>query len=102
MLSKSGFFNDGSDDAPKLKVFMNLDTLVDLRADTCWRGARIDRPFPVHIERLRRSVVEEQLAARHCSRDQRCRNRLAVNDLEILHAFHKVSLLPGSGLVRTQ
>jgi hypothetical protein len=38
MLSSTRFLNDGSAEAPKLKVFMNLDTLVDLRADTTWSG----------------------------------------------------------------
>ncbi len=30
--------NDGSDDAPKLKIYLNLDTLMDLRSDTIWPG----------------------------------------------------------------
>ena len=38
MLSSSGFFNDGSVDPPKLRVYMNLDTLTDLRSGSCWPG----------------------------------------------------------------
>ncbi|MCW5238892.1 hypothetical protein [Verminephrobacter eiseniae] len=39
----SGFFNDGSADAPKLRVYLNLDTLLDLRADSLWTHAdRLD------------------------------------------------------------
>src|SRR5919107_1079789 len=57
---------------------------------------------PAYIERLRRPVVEEQLAGRHCSRHQGGRNRLAVNDLDILQALHRITLRPGSGLVRTR
>jgi hypothetical protein len=38
MLSKTGFLNDGSAECPKLRVFMNLDTLTDLRGDTQWPG----------------------------------------------------------------
>jgi hypothetical protein len=34
----SRFLNDGSSDAPKLRVYLNLDNLVDLRADTIWPG----------------------------------------------------------------
>ncbi len=33
-----GFLNDGTRDAPKLRVWLNLDTLIDLRADTRWPG----------------------------------------------------------------
>src|SRR6218665_2862416 len=40
----SGFFNDGSADAPKLRVYLNLDTLLDLRADSLWTHA--DRLAP--------------------------------------------------------
>src|ERR671911_1803633 len=76
-----------------------VDVPLALRGTT----VRLDvARVPVHIERLRCPVVEEQLAGRHCSRDQGGRNRLAVNDLDILQALHRISLLPGSGLVRTQ
>jgi hypothetical protein len=34
------FFNDGSSDAPKLNVYLNVDTLVDLLADSIWPGAQ--------------------------------------------------------------
>jgi hypothetical protein len=32
------FTNDGSTQAPKLRVYLNLDNLLDLRSDTAWRG----------------------------------------------------------------
>lgn len=31
------FFNDGSREPPRLKVYLNLDSLADLRADSVWR-----------------------------------------------------------------
>jgi hypothetical protein len=34
----SGFFNDGTTAAPSLRVYLNLDNLVDLRAHTVWTG----------------------------------------------------------------
>ena len=34
----SRFANDGSSDPPKLRVYLNLDTLVDLRAGSVWPG----------------------------------------------------------------
>ena len=30
------YLNDGSADAPKLRVYLNLDNLADLRPDTVW------------------------------------------------------------------
>lgn len=45
MLSRSGFLNDGSADPPKLRVFLNLDTLTDLRADTLWPGYDDERRY---------------------------------------------------------
>ncbi len=32
------FLNDGSTDSPKLRLFLNLDNLTDLRADSVWSG----------------------------------------------------------------
>jgi hypothetical protein len=32
------YLNDGSADAPKLRLYLNLDNLTDLRADTLWPG----------------------------------------------------------------
>src|SRR4051794_34073743 len=76
-----------------------VDVPLALRGTT----VRVDiARVPVYIERLRRLVVEAQLAGRHCSRDQGGRNRLAVNDLDIRQALHRISLLPGSGPVRRQ
>lgn len=34
----SGLVNDGSNDPPKLRVYLNLDSLVDLREDSIWPG----------------------------------------------------------------
>ena len=36
MRSPTGFLHDGSTEAPKLSVYLNLDNLVDLRADSSW------------------------------------------------------------------
>ncbi len=38
MKPPSSFYNDGSRSAPRLGVYLNLDNLVDLRADTIWPG----------------------------------------------------------------
>jgi len=38
MTSSSGFVNDGSPQAPRLSVYLNLDNLVDLRAGSAWPG----------------------------------------------------------------
>lgn len=38
MATASRFLNDGSTEAPKLCVYLNLDTLADLREDTVWAG----------------------------------------------------------------
>jgi hypothetical protein len=32
------YLNDGSSDAPKLRIYLNMDNLADLRADTIWPG----------------------------------------------------------------
>jgi len=37
-LKRPRYLNDGSRDAPKLRVFLNLDNLVDLRSDSIWTG----------------------------------------------------------------
>jgi len=34
------FLNDGSTDAPKLRIYLNLDNLTDLRADSVWPGLK--------------------------------------------------------------
>jgi hypothetical protein len=38
MTSTSRLLNDGSTSPPKINVYLNLDNLVDLRADTIWPG----------------------------------------------------------------
>lgn len=38
MIPKSRFLNDGSNDAPKLSVYLNLYSLEDLRIGTVWPG----------------------------------------------------------------
>src|ERR1700677_292654 len=34
----SRLLNDGSNDPPKLRIYLNLGTLVDLRQDSIWPG----------------------------------------------------------------
>lgn len=46
MRSMSGFTNDGSEDAPELRVYLNLDNLVDLRGDSLWRGCEGAACYP--------------------------------------------------------
>lgn len=36
------YLNDGSKDAPKLRVYLILDNLAELRADTIWPGLEGD------------------------------------------------------------
>lgn len=36
------YLNDHSQDIPKLRVYLNLDNLIDLRADSC--GPAINQP----------------------------------------------------------
>jgi hypothetical protein len=38
MKAATGYLNDGSGEAPRLKIYLNLDTLVDLRPDSEWPG----------------------------------------------------------------
>src|SRR5678815_2424265 len=59
--------------------------LVDVPPALRGTTVRLDvARVPVCSERLRRPVVEEQLAGRHCSRDQGGGNRITVNDLDIV------------------
>ena len=37
-MKRPRYLNDGSGDAPKLRVFLNLDNLVELRSDSIWTG----------------------------------------------------------------
>jgi hypothetical protein len=37
------YLNDGSGDAPKLRFYLNLDNLADLRSDTSWRAVGLDQ-----------------------------------------------------------
>ena len=46
--------NDGTTDAPKLRVFLNLDTLLDLPPDSLWPGLQ----GAEMIERLRSDGFE--------------------------------------------
>ncbi len=92
------FTNDGSTDAPKLRVYLNLDSLVDLRPDTIWPGltglAQMQRlaadgfegaqwtedsepPFGSPIPfcgcgRINRPTEADPLAAKHAERGYTC------------------------------
>ena len=97
MGSISGFFNDGSGSTPKLKVYLNLDNLIGLRADTIWPGlegmARYQRlkddgfegvqltidPPPAGaalpycgLDRINASADADTIAARHADRGDQC------------------------------
>lgn len=54
MRSSTGYFNSGSAGAPTLRVYLNLDNLVDLRDDTIWPGLQGDARF----DRLRQDGFE--------------------------------------------
>src|SRR5271165_5762099 len=98
MKSRSHFFNDGSDDAPKLSVYLNLDNLVDLRSDTIWPGLEglaryrrlmddgfegvqlttndpplADAPIPhCGLDRINTPAEADAIAARHAERGDGC------------------------------
>lgn len=98
MLSSTGFYNDGSAEPPKLKVFMNLDTMVDLRADTTWSGHEgaqgyerlledgfegiqltTDAPVPggatfpyCGLDRINTAAEADSIAAKHAGRGDLC------------------------------
>lgn len=36
MKGSSGFYNDGSQEPPRLQIFLDLDTLIDLPSDSLW------------------------------------------------------------------
>jgi len=95
---KSGYTNDGTADPPKLRVYLNLDNLVDLRADTIWPGlqglARMERlvvdgfegvqipdggtpvpgsPIPhCGLARINLPREADAIAARHAAREDNC------------------------------
>lgn len=37
-MGMTGYLNDGTQEAPKLRVYLHLENLTDLRADTIWPG----------------------------------------------------------------
>jgi hypothetical protein len=98
MGSLSGFINDGSSDPPKIRVFLNLDNLVDLQGDSLWGGieglaryARLLRdgfegvqlttdapavanaPLPhCGLDRINTPGEADAIAAKHASRGDIC------------------------------
>lgn len=98
MRPMSCLFNDGSSDLPKLSVYLNLDNLVDLRADSIWPGldglARYERlisdgfegvqlttdepalarvPLPYcGLDRINKPDQADAITAKHVQRGDRC------------------------------
>ena len=97
MSSLSRFCNDGSEAAPSLRVYLNLDNLVDLRADTVWPGLEglpryqrlkddgfegvqltIDSPLAgatlphCGLDRINAPAEADTIAARHADLDDQC------------------------------
>jgi hypothetical protein len=98
MNSSSHFLNDGSDAPPRLSVYLNLDNLVDLRADSVWPGLegppRYERlladgfegvqlttseslpacePLPYcGLDRINTAADADAIAAKHAERGDRC------------------------------
>jgi len=98
MISNSGFVNDGSQQAPRLSVYLNLDNLVDLRVDSEWHCLeglpRYDKlqadgfegvqltadnvptlglPFPYcGLDRINAPGEADAVAAKHSSRGDLC------------------------------
>ena len=98
MLSASGFLNDGSSAPPRLRVFLNLDNLVNLRANSVWPGLDglpryrklqadgfegvqlttgdpplADAPLPhCGLDRINRPEDADAIIARHAERGDLC------------------------------
>jgi hypothetical protein len=98
MESRSHFFNDGSSNPPKLSIYLNLDNLVDLRADTRWPGLEglarythlledgfegvqlttnnappANAPIPhCGLDRINAPTEADAIAARHAERGDGC------------------------------
>ncbi len=98
MIRISGFLTDGSHDAPKLSVYLNLDTLVNLRSDSAWPGlnglpcyrllsadgfegvqltnessALPDAPIPhCGLDRVNTPAEADGITARHAARGDNC------------------------------
>jgi len=98
MISRSRFLNDGSEAAPKLSVYLNLDNLVDLRADSVWpdleglpryerlladgfEGVQLTTndpplagaPLPhCGLDRINTATEAEAIAAKHAERGDLC------------------------------
>lgn len=98
MASVSRFLTDGSGEDPKLRVYLNLDNLIDLRADTIWPGfegadrcrklledgfegvqvttndpVREDVPFPFcGLDRVNTPEAAEGVVAKHAARGDLC------------------------------
>jgi hypothetical protein len=98
MSSSSRFLNDGSEAAPRLSVYLNLDNLSDLRSDSAWPGLeglpRYERlladgfegvqlttsePLPAchplphcGLDRINTADDADAIAAKHAERGDRC------------------------------
>lgn len=97
MISLSRFYNDGSGALPSLRIYLNLDNLVDLRADTMWPGLdalpryrrleedgfegvqlTIDPPLEgaslphCGLDRINTSAEADIIAATHADRGDQC------------------------------
>jgi hypothetical protein len=98
MTPSSHFLNDGSGEPPKLSVYLNLDNLVDLRADSIWpaleglplyeglladgfEGVQLTTsdpkllaaPLPhCGINRINAPAEADAIAARHAAREDLC------------------------------
>jgi hypothetical protein len=98
MVPMSRFLNDGSGTAPKLRVYLNLDNLVHLRADTSWpdleglpryqrlmtdgfEGVQLSTedspvagaPLPYcGLNRINTPAEANAIAAKHAERGDRC------------------------------
>jgi len=94
----NGLFNDGSADAPKLRVFMNFGTLAELPAASLWSGEKgialyqrlatddfegvqlgdhspppAGAPLPhCGLDRLNLPAEADEIAARHAARGDLC------------------------------
>lgn len=92
------YVNDGTSDPPKLRIYLNLDNLADLRADTIWPGlnglAQLERlaadgfegaqrtedsapptgsPIPFcGCDRINKPSEADAIAAKHAGRGYNC------------------------------
>lgn len=114
------YFNDCSSDAPKIRIYLNLDNLIDLRADSCgpaidtqdldarlaadgFEGVQLttDAPAPVDfrlpfcgLDRISVPAEADPIVAKHLARGDQCLTVHAgwgiEDDAEVFHLVEAI------------